>query len=134
MTKYIINYECDYADEFDYTVRSILTETQRNAILENQELIQEVLGTSSMEFYFGTNEALDFTVDEIIDNVMDARVISDEDLRVLNKYSIASLDVVDDLFDRFMDVAYDLFDEDESDKKEKLQACEDLHKLFTESL
>lgn len=93
---FIINKILDYADEFDYTIRSYITEKERQIILEfseDLELLYEAYNKFDNEYYFGTNECFEFDFDEIIDIISDAQEISQEEIKILNKYNCAYLDV-----------------------------------------
>ena len=128
--RYIVNYVCCYADEFDYTVRSIITKEQRDIILQNDELIQAVIGTKSFDIYFGSNQKFEFTIDEIIDNVIDAKELSDEEYYILIKYDTTVLNIIVRLGGIFMDRAYDLYDVENATEEQldKMKECEDLYK------
>jgi hypothetical protein len=111
--RYIINDTRDYADEFEYTIRSYLTQEKLNCLNENQEFIISVFEeTSNSEFecYFGTNECFDLSISEFFDLITDAKEISEKEYLILKKFEIASLDIVDRVISYFLDYAYDLFD------------------------
>ena len=128
--RYIVNYVCCYADDFDYTVRSIITREQRDIILQNDELIQAVIGTKSFDIYFGSNQKFEFTIDEIIDNVIDAKELPDKEYEILAKYDAAAFDIIDNIGGIFMDRAYDLYDVENATEEQldKMKECEDLYK------
>ena len=130
---YIINRKEDYADEFYYTVRSFLTSEQRTIFLENIDFIKEIINEEScMEFYFGTNEFLEFFMDDIIDMVTDAVQITDEEYKTLQKFSCASLDIIYKFMNRFIDKAYDLFDVENAteEQNKNMQNCEELYRII----
>lgn len=133
--RYIINSTRDYADEFDYTIRSYLTEEKINCLNENREFIISVFEATcntDFECYFGTNECLDMSIYEFFDYVVDAKEISEKEYLVLKKYEVASLDVVNRVISYFLDYAYDLFDvEDASEEQnENMQKAEEIYRIL----
>lgn len=133
--RYIINDTIDYADEFDYTIRSFLSQEKINCLKENQEFITSVFeesGNSEFRCYFGTNEAIDLTVSEFFDYIKDAKEITDTEYDVLMKFNCASLDVVRNVVGKFLDRAYDLFDvEDATEEQNKnMQKANEIYRLL----
>ena len=77
---YIINSTRDYADEFEYTIRSYLTQEKINCLNENQEFIISVFeetDNSEFECSFGTNQGFDISISEFFDLIADAKTISE---------------------------------------------------------
>jgi hypothetical protein len=67
--RFIINSTRNYADEFEYTIRSYLTQEKINCLNENQDFIISIFEeTSKSEFkcYFGTNECFDLSINEFL--------------------------------------------------------------------
>lgn len=132
---YIINRKEDYADEFYYTVRSFLTPRQRAVFLDNTDFFEEVFGkrTEFHEFYFGTNECLEFNLCDIIDMVEDSIAILPIEYEILTKFNCASLDIINKFMNMLMDKAYDLYDVENSteEQNEKMQQCEELYRIIT---
>ncbi len=96
---YLINTAQDYADEFDYPVTSIMSEEVRDFILENEDNIDD------MEEYFGTNEFLDFSTEDIISLVTNAKDITTGERATLVKFGALTcgLDIVERVIDRLAD-------------------------------
>ena len=133
--RYIINDTLDYADEFDYTIRSFLSQENINCLKENQEFITSVFeesGDSEFGCYFGTNEAIDLTISEFFDYIKDAKEITTTEYTVLMKFNCASLDIVDSVIKKFLDRAYDLFDVEDATEEQKanMQKAEEIYKLL----
>lgn len=136
--RYIINDTRDYADEFDYTIRSFLSQEKINCLKENQEFITSVFEEcrgSEFECYFGTNECFDLTISEFFDYVEDAKEITDTEYNVLMKYNCAYLDVVNRVISYFLDRAYDLFDVEDAteEQNENMQKAEEIYRLIDKS-
>lgn len=133
--RYIINSTRDYADEFDYTIRSFLNPEKINCLRENQEFITFVFeesGNSEFECYFGTNEGFDITIYDFFDYVTDAKEITEAEYNTLMKFDCASLDIVDRVISYFMDHAYDLFDvEDATEEQlENMRKAEEIYRTL----
>lgn len=133
--RYIINDTRDYADEFDYTIRSFLTSEKINCLKENQEFITSVFeesGDSEFECYFGTNEAIDLSVSEFFDYIEDAKEITETEYNVLMKYNCAALDIVRNVVGKFLDRAYDLFDVEDAteEQNENMKKAEEIYRLI----
>ena len=87
--RYIINSTRDYADEFDYTIRSYLTQEKINCLNENRDFIISVFEDSdsaTFECYFGTNEGFDISIHEFFDLILDAKEISEKEYLILKKF------------------------------------------------
>lgn len=133
--RYIINSTKDYADEFDYTIRSFLSREKINCLKENQEFITSVFeesGDSEFECYFGTNECFDLTISEFFDYIEDAKEISEKEYLILKKFEIASLDIVDRVISYFLDHAYDLFDVEDAteEQNQNMKKAEEIYRLI----
>lgn len=133
--RYIINDTRNYADEFEYTMRSYLTKEKFNCLNENREFIISVFedtNNSEFECYFGTNECLDMSIYEFFDLITDAKQLPENEYLVLKKYEVASLDVVDRVVSYFLDYAYDLFDvEDASEEQnENMKKAEEIYRIL----
>ena len=91
----IICTERDYADEFDYPILSIITDEIEVKFRERMEELKKfgVSFSDQREYYFGTNEALDLSYDEIINMVDNAKPITDAELEVLVKFNVITLGI-----------------------------------------
>lgn len=133
--RYIINSTKDYADEFDYTIRSYLTQEKLNCLNENRDFIISVFEDSDnyeFECYFGTNECFDINIHEFFDLILDAKEISEKEYLILKKFEIASLDIVDRVISYFLDHAYDLFDVEDAteEQNENMKKSEEIYRLI----
>lgn len=79
----------EYADEFDYPVISFFTDEQRDFILENQGRIEDI------DACFGTNESIDFGVDELVSLVENAKDVTDKERAVFAKFGIMKIPCID---------------------------------------
>lgn len=133
--RYIINSTRDYAGEFDYTIRSYLTQEKINCLNENRDFIISVFEDShraEFECYFGTNEGFDISIHEFFDLILDAKEISEKEYLILKKFEIASLDIVDRVISYFLDHAYDLFDVEDAteEQNQNMQKSEEIYRLI----
>lgn len=133
--RYIINSTIDYADEFEYTIRSYLTEEKINCLNENREFIISVFeDTNNYEFecYFGSNEWFDMDIHEFFDYIVDAKEISEKEYLILKKFEVASMDIVDKVISYFLDYAYDLFDVEEAteEQNKNMQKAEEIYRIM----
>lgn len=133
--RYIINGTIDYADEFEYTIRSYLTQEKINCLNENREFIISVFedtNNSEFECYFGSNECFDMDIHEFFDYIVDAKEISEKEYLILKKFEVASLDVVDKVISYFLDYAYDLFDVEEAteEQNQNMQKAEEIYRIM----
>lgn len=79
-----------------------------------KECEQYVDFTQENEFYFGTNEALDFSVDDILSMIDNAKLITAEELEVLNKFKVLSLGI--NMLDRVRSHIIDAICEDDPEE------------------
>lgn len=106
--------EYDYADEFDYPVVFAFKGDKQELIKLIKECEQYVDFTQENEFYFGTNEALDFSVDDILSMIDNAKLITAEELEVLNKFKVLSLGI--NMLDRVRSHIIDAICEDDPEE------------------
>ncbi len=79
--KLLVKSSVDYADEFDCKEFAIMTQTQYDAWLERVEKALE----EQDEFYFGTNEAVQFYNMAEFQNSLTITKITDEEFSTLDK-------------------------------------------------
>ena len=132
---YIINDTRDYADEFEYTIRSYLTQEKINCLNENRDFIISVFeetDNSEFECYFGTNQGFDSSISEIFDLIADAKTISEKEYSILKNFEVASLDIIDRVISVFLDHAYDLFDVEDASEEENqnMQKAEEIYRIM----
>lgn len=88
---YIINASFNYADEFDYPVVSIMSNTTQFICANYPKFYKDA---DFEECYFGTNEFLSFDVSDIQDLFQDATYIQDEQLPDVKRFlTSASYDI-----------------------------------------
>lgn len=85
--------EYDYADEFYYPVVFAFKGDKQDLIKLIKECEQYVDFTQENELYFGTNEALDFSIDNILSMIDSAKIITEEELKVLQKFKVLDLGI-----------------------------------------
>lgn len=85
--------EYDYADEFYYPVVFAFKGDKKELIKLIKECEQYVDFTQENEFYFGSNEALDFSIDDILSMIASAKIITEEELDVLKKFKVLDLGI-----------------------------------------
>ena len=104
MKKYLVQYNGNYADEFDVYFHSIMTEEQ---LEEAKGLIQKV-DWDEEEFYFGTNEYIDVSSSELLRNLNKAKEITDEQFKVLEDLGISHISFGDSLnWNTIVECVYD---------------------------
>ncbi len=114
MTQLLINTSGDYADEFDYPVISFFSSALKNYLLLKGF---HYLGDSDFaEVYFGSNEALSFTKNEVISLISNAEIIEEDYLNCARGYlqGVPCVDIIDYLCDAIAD---SMSDEDEDELK-----------------
>jgi len=106
---FVINTSQDYADEFDYPVISIFSARVRKLLALMVASYETGLFESSsrqmdsMDIYFGTNEKLTFTRNEIMALLEGAQELPQDELprykRILGK--VPAVDIVDYMLDHY---------------------------------
>lgn len=95
----------NYADEFDYPIVSFFS---KKDVKEIKKLIKakKFKMKEEREFYFGTNECLTLTGNEILEMIESAPKISKEDYALVEKLGFIALPSLD-IVDRFRDILED---------------------------
>ena len=92
MKAYIGN--VDWADEGDVFFFSIESEERLQAMEELIKIIEELdLFYGKAEMYWGTNESFKFDTEDFLDFISKARDISEEEIKVLEKFEISGFDI-----------------------------------------
>lgn len=93
MKYYIVRYRGNWADEFNVYFHQVMSDT------ELAELKDAIASTNwnNEEFYFGTNEALDFSTSELLSYLEDAEEINEEQFKVLQELDLLSVSFGDGL-------------------------------------
>jgi hypothetical protein len=109
--QYIISTAKNYADEFYVLVFSIFTEETQKVILKHQHYLDK---EDVSNVYFGTNEALEFTLEEVLGMIQNAELISDGEAVLLENRipDLVAVDIVGNLFDVIGEKAYEANDAD----------------------
>ena len=93
MKYYLVRYNGNWADEFDVYFHQVMSGKELN------ELEDAVASTDweREEFYFGTNEALDFSTSELLKWINAAEPITEEQFKVLEELDLLSVSFGDGL-------------------------------------
>ena len=99
MSNVIIFTAEDWADEFEYPIFSVTTKEEIEILID--QLKENPFSCGEHEFYFGTNEYFEFSSENIIALLKEAKEISDEELSVLKRFMppYLGLDIVSRLID-----------------------------------
>lgn len=102
----------DWADEFDYPIISLITDELEEEFWKRMKELKKTGVNFSLKrsYYFGTNEAFNFSYNNIIDMVKEAQTITDEEMNVLKKFNVFDLGI--NIVQRALD--NDEFEEDEA--------------------
>lgn len=93
MKHYLVKYEGNWADEFNIYFHQIMNE-------EELKEAKELVGTTDWEeeeFYFGTNEWMDFSSPELLDALNNAIELNDDQVKALTDLQIEYICFGDDL-------------------------------------
>ena len=113
----LINISEDYADEFDYPVISFFSSALKNYLLLKG---LHYLTEDDLEFYFGTNEALRFDLDQIKSLISGATELDAEEIHYAKRYltPVPGLDIIE----RIIDIIYDRIQETDPDEAANFDA------------
>lgn len=102
MNHYLVTYDGNYADEFDVYFHTVMNENelaQAKKKVENWEFEWE-------EYYFGTNESIEVSREEILECLENARELTEDEYEVLFQLDLTHISFGDGLnFDRI--IGYD---------------------------
>lgn len=107
MKYYLVRYNGNWADEFDVYFHQVMSEG------ELKEAKDTIAATdwNCEEFYFGTNEALDFSTSELMSFLNRAEEITEEQFKVLEELDLLSISFGDGLnWDSIIEDACDYID------------------------
>lgn len=110
--KYIVDISFNWADEMDVPGFCILTESELN---ECKDMANQLDDDDEINYYCGTNEDVNFYKEDILDMLDNAKKISDEELKIINKYipdGCENGEFFDNLFE-------DIFEEDDENEEEE---------------
>jgi hypothetical protein len=105
---YIIADFCDWADEFDVYFLEILNQDEYN----RYNFVKNTLKTYYSYYWFGTNEGWDNDFDYL---QFKPQKITDEEIKVLNKFDIGGLTIYDDFMDSLNQSVWDAIDDEDRD-------------------
>lgn len=93
MKYYLVQYSGNYADEFDIYFHTVMSED------ELKEAKKTISNTSweYEEFYFGTNESIDISTYDLIQNLNNAKELTEEQYNVLTDLGITNISFGDGL-------------------------------------
>lgn len=110
MKYYLVQYYGNYADEFDVYFHEVMSEAEL-------EEAKDIIGKTDWrrkEFYFGTNEYIDVSTEELMENLSAAREITGEQFQVLQELGLVRIGFGDGLnWDSIIEYAYDCVNNDE---------------------
>jgi hypothetical protein len=93
MKYYLVRYTGNWAEEFDVYFHMVMSGKELNEI-------KDVIASTDWyreEFYFGTNEALDFSTYELMSFLENAEEITEEQYKVLEELDLLSVSFGDGL-------------------------------------
>ena len=86
MKNYLIIWDEDWADEFNIFGYEMLFESELNELIKAIESMPEEERKEEEEFYFGTNEYLYLSYDEILAKLLEASLLTDEEYSIIIKF------------------------------------------------
>lgn len=99
---YLVQYDGNYADEFDVYFHMVMSETE---LEEAKEYISKT-DWEEEEFYFGTNESIYVNTEELMECLNNASEITPEQYKVLKDLGLTSIGFGDRLnWDRIIKFA-----------------------------
>lgn len=100
MKAYIKN--VDWADEGDILFFSIESEENLQVMKELLKIYSELdLLPYEEEMYWGTNEFFTFTMEDLVEFIDQAEDISEEELKVFQKFSVRGFDIYEQIYNLF---------------------------------
>lgn len=107
MKYYLVRYNGNWADEFDVYFHQVMSEDE----LKEAEDTITATDWDREEFYFGTNEAIDFSTYELINFLNRAEEITEEQFKVLEELDLLSVSFGDGLnWDSILEYANEQLD------------------------
>lgn len=105
MKYYMVVDSQDYADEFDYPILSIFNEAElaKFKAVKTKSIENGLDIGIEHEIYFGSNEALNMTVSEMIDYIDDAQEITEVEYNFINDNGFIGLDIFEYASDIMID-------------------------------
>lgn len=107
MKYYLVRYNGNWVDEFDVYFHQVMSEDE----LKEAEDTITATDWDREEFYFGTNEAIDFSTYELINFLNRAEEITEEQFKVLEELDLLSVSFGDGLnWDSILEYANEQLD------------------------
>ena len=99
MKHYLVTYGGNYADEFDVYFHIVMDE---NELAKAKEKVED-WEFEWEEYYFGTNEYIEVSREELIDFLDNARLLTDNEFEVLTNLNLTDIGFGDGLnFDKII--------------------------------
>lgn len=103
MKHYLVTYGGNYADEFDVYFHIVMDE---NELAKAKEKVED-WKYEWEEYYFGTNESIEVSREEIMECLNDARLLTDNEFEVLTNLNLTDIGFGDGLnFDNIIGYSY----------------------------
>lgn len=103
MKHYLVTYGGNYADEFDVYFHIVMDE---NELAKAKEKVED-WEYEWEEYYFGTNESIEVSREEIMECLNDARLLTDNEFEVLTNLNLTDIGFGDGLnFDNIIGYCY----------------------------
>lgn len=93
MKYYLVQYDGNYADEFDVYFHMVMSE-------DELAQVKKAIGKTNWkeeEFYFGTNEYIQVSTEGLLDCLNEAKEITEEEYKVLDKLGLTNIGFGDGL-------------------------------------
>lgn len=107
MKYYLVRYNGNWADEFDVYFHQVMSEDELKEMLDTLTAVD----WEREEFYFGTNEAVDFSTYELLKWIDAAEPITEEQFKILEELDLLSVSFGDGLnWDSILEYANEQLD------------------------
>lgn len=93
MKHYLVAYNGNYADEFNVYFHQVMTEDE---LKEAKDLISKTYWKDE-EFYFGTNEYIEVNYLDLLEDLSNAKEITEDQYKVLSDLNLLSMGFGDGL-------------------------------------
>ena len=91
---YYVTGDFDYADEFEYPIRFILTKSIRDGIITHRKYLDDITVP------FGTNESLEIDAASVIKLIKRSKSISRKMVSILQKYNMFGLNITTAIYEK----------------------------------
>ena len=97
MKYYLVQYDGNYADEFDVYFHMIMSETQLKKAKDFVSKTNWGDYDEGGEFYFGTNESIFVSTEELLEQLEEATELTQEQLKVISELKLDHISFGDGL-------------------------------------